>query len=81
MLFLLSKAAPHVAGLIAALMTNGSYKNKASKLKKELASKYSIDIGAKGKDNSTGVGFATFLSKTEFDELIKNENPGAAQVY
>ena len=69
-----------MAGLIAALMSNGSFKNKASKLKKELASKYSIDIGSKGKDNSTGVGLATFLSKIEFDDLMK-KNDNTVQVY
>ena len=62
-------------------MTNGSYKNNANKLKKALASKYAIDIGAKGKDNSTGVGFVTFLSKSEFDQQINKVDPGAAKVY
>jgi len=76
-----SMAAPHIAGVIAALMTNGGYKNSGNKLKKDLASKYAIDIGAKGKDNSTGVGFVTFLSETEFDDLMKNNNPGAAKIY
>ena len=63
-------AAPHIAGLIAALMTNGSYGNKkAKKLKKDIEKKFTIDIGAEGKDSATGVGFATFLSKTEFDDF------------
>lgn len=74
-----SMAAPHVTGVIAALMTNGGYKNGGNKLKKDLVSKYAIDIGAKGKDNSTGVGFVTFLSKTEFGDLMKKGNPGAAK--
>ncbi|KAL7527565.1 hypothetical protein ACHAXR_002013 [Thalassiosira sp. AJA248-18] len=74
-----SMAAPHVTGLIAALMTNGSYKNNGKKLRKDLASKYAIDIGAKGKDNSTGVGFLTFLSKTEFNQQIQKGS--SAQIY
>ena len=73
------KAAPHVTGLIAALMSNGSYQNNTKKLRKDLASKYAIDIGAEGKDNATGLGFLTFLSKTEFDaEMGKGS---AAKVY
>lgn len=77
-----SMAAPHVAGLLAALMTNGSYQNSGKKLKKDLSSKYTFDIGAKGKDNSTGVGFATFLSKDEFDKQITNlENNQSAVIY
>ena len=63
-------------------MTNGSYQNSGKKLKKDLASKYTFDIGAKGKDNSTGVGFATFLSKDEFDKQITNlENNQSAVIY
>lgn len=67
-----SMATPHVTGLIAALMTNGGYKSNVNKLKKDLVSKYSIDIAAEGKDNSTGVGFVTFLTKAEFDDAMKN---------
>lgn len=73
-----SMASPHVAGLIAALMSNGSYK-KGKNLKKDLASKYAIDIDAKGKDNSTGVGFVTFLSEMEFNDQMSKGN--SAQVY
>jgi len=76
--FLSLKASPHVAGLIAALMSNGSYK-KGKNLKKDLASKYAIDIDAKGKDNSTGVGFVTFLSEMEFNDQMSKGN--SAQVY
>ena len=62
-------------------MTNGSYKKNPKKLKKDLASKYAIDIGAKGKDNSTGVGFVTFLGKAEFEQEMSKVDPGAAKVY
>lgn len=62
-----SMAGPHVSGFIAALMTNGAYRNKYLKLRKDLETKYAIDIVGKGKDKSTSVGFLTFLSQTEFD--------------
>lgn len=65
-----SMAAPHVSGVIACLMSNGSYKRYGVKrLRAELA-KYSFDIGQKGRDNSTGVGFVTFLSRKEFDRSL-----------
>jgi subtilisin family serine protease len=64
-----SMAAPHVSGLIAALMTNGAYRNKTPTLRNDLAQRYAIDIAAKGKDTSTGLGFVTFLSQTEFDDF------------
>lgn len=62
-----------MAGLIAALMTNGSYKNNPEKLRKDLASKFTIDIGEEGRDNSTGLGFVTFLSKTEFEQFFHKD--------
>lgn len=68
-----------MAGLIAALMTSGSYKNSPKKLKKDLANKYAIDIAAKGKDNSTGVGFVTFLPKNEFEDLLSKGS--SAKIY
>ena len=60
-----SMASPHVAGFIAALLTRGPYSSDKA-LRKDMAAKYSIDIGSEGRDNSTGVGFVTFLSKNEF---------------
>ena len=36
-----------------------------------LKRKYLIDIGAKGPDNSTGLGFLTYLNSDEFDDLWK----------
>ena len=63
-----SMAAPHVTGLIAALLTNG--RNSSDKnLRKDLSENFAIDIGSEGPDNSTGVGFATFLSTSELDIL------------
>ena len=67
------KATPHLAGFIAALMTDGSLKNNPEKVRKELASKFAIDIGEKGRDNSTGVGFVTFLSRTEFHQFFQKQ--------
>ena len=71
-------AAPHVAGLIAALMTNGAYNKKDKKLKKDIEKKFTIDIGAEGKDTATGVGFPTFLSKTEFDDFWQRYAVGSS---
>ncbi|KAL7545931.1 hypothetical protein ACHAWF_009278 [Thalassiosira exigua] len=39
-----SMATPHVAGLVAALMSNGSYKENPKKVKEDLESKYGVDI-------------------------------------
>ncbi|KAL9183541.1 hypothetical protein ACHAXT_004397 [Thalassiosira profunda] len=74
-----SMASPHVAGLIAALMSNGDYKNSPKKLKKDLASKFAVDIAAEGRDDSTGVGFVTFLSEAEFNTKVSRGN--AARAY
>ena len=91
-----SMACPHVTGLITALMSGRDTKRFGSlqQLKQIIKKNYTIDIGAEGKDNSTGVGFATYLSKSEFDEFWKTElvnngggsgggidGYGAAQVY
>ena len=35
-----------------------------------LNEKYAVDIGVKGADNATGLGFLTYLSKAEFDEMF-----------
>jgi subtilisin family serine protease len=64
-----SMAAPHVTGLVAALLSNG--KTHTNKSLRKLLNKYTIDIGAKGPDTSTGVGFVTFLSsESELVHLI-----------
>lgn len=41
-------------------------------IRKLLNKKYLIDIGLKGSDNSTGLGFLTYLNKDEFDKVWKN---------
>ena len=82
-----SMACPHVCGFITALMTNNKAKYSILKtLKADLRKNYAIDIGAEGKDNSTGVGFVTYLKKNEFDEFWTSEVAGGggdvqAQVY
>jgi subtilisin family serine protease len=67
-----SMAAPHVTGLIAALLTNKEKKYTHKSLRKLLSMKYAIDIGTKGTDTSTGVGFLTYLSSR--DELTQMLN-------
>lgn len=62
-----SMACPHVAGLIACLLSNG--KTAPSQIRKKLGS-LAIDIGAEGFDNATGVGFVTFLDEASFDQLL-----------
>ena len=67
-----SMACPHVCGLITALMTEGgAYSNVIkddASCRKLLNEKFLIDIGVKGSDNATGLGFLTYLSKKEFEE-------------
>merc|ERR1712038_116705 len=69
-----SMASPHVCGLITALLDKGTG-NKPVKgdaeIRKLLNDKYLIDIGLKGPDNATGLGFVTYLTKEEFDKLWK----------
>jgi len=67
-----SMACPHVCGLITALLDkeNGSGIEGDAALREVLNEKYLIDIGMKqGFDNGTGLGFLTYLSKDEFDEM------------
>lgn len=69
-----SMASPHVCGFITALMTkNAAYSEiikDDSSLRKLLNEKFCIDIGAKGQDNATGLGFLTYLTKEEFEETL-----------
>mmetsp|Transcript_34369 Transcript_34369/g.82814 ORF Transcript_34369/g.82814 Transcript_34369/m.82814 type:complete len:639 (+) Transcript_34369:2-1918(+) len=70
-----SMAAPHVSGLIAALMSHGK-RYTHSQIKALLAQKYTVDIGPVGRDNSTGLGLATFLSsRSEVDALLAGKKP------
>ena len=62
-----SMACPHVAGLVACLLTNG--KTKASQMRQAL-NRLAVDIGTVGRDNATGVGFATYLDEGSFDQML-----------
>jgi hypothetical protein len=69
-----SMATPHVCGLVAALMTKGGkysdiIKDDAS-LRELLNEKYVRDIGAKGPDNETGLGFLTYLDESESEWFL-----------
>jgi subtilisin family serine protease len=65
-----SMAAPHVTGLIAALISYNGNQYQPKALKKLLSSKYAIDIATQGPDTSTGVGFVTYLAKPEMEQLL-----------
>jgi len=69
-----SMACPHVAGLIAAILSGkpdiGKKKRRKNQLSDLLKDEYLIDIGDKGKDVESGHGFLTALTKEEFDEMF-----------
>jgi len=69
-----SMACPHACGFMASLMTKGGkyedlIKDDAS-LRQLLNDKFCVDIGIKGPDNATGLGFLTYLTKDEFDDML-----------
>ena len=69
-------ACPHVCGLITALLDKGPNSNphdikNDAELRNVLNEKYLVDIGVKGADNATGLGFLTYLTKSELKELWK----------
>ena len=67
-----SMATPHVCGLICALMDKqGKYVTQITddgSCRRFLDSNCLIDVGAEGKDNATGLGFVTYLTKDEFEK-------------
>jgi subtilisin family serine protease len=69
-----SMACPHVAGLVACLLSNGRFVNKGKNtdtlLRNSLNDVYVIDIDVVGKDNNTGLGFLTALEKDSFHKAI-----------
>ena len=78
-----SMAAPHVCGLLAALLDkeNGNKhmvakvfnkKSHDETLRDWINKHHCIDIGLTGADDSTGLGFLTYLSKKEFDDVFDN---------
>lgn len=71
-----SMATPHVCGLVAALMTKGGKFDGTitddTTCRQVLNDSFCIDIGASGRDNQTGLGFATYLSNDEFRDAFRN---------
>ena len=64
-------ATPHVCGLICALMTkDGKHADRITDDAscRAFLNKVVIDVGAEGKDNATGLGFVTYLTKDEFEK-------------
>jgi hypothetical protein len=74
-----SMACPHVCGLIACLMTKGgeysdSIRDDTSR--RQLLNGFCIDISTEGRDNHTGLGFLTYLSRNELEwEFCVQEYP------
>jgi len=70
-----SMASPHVAGLIAALLSGdnsfGEKKGVRRNMLKLLNEMFLIDIGQPGFDNESGLGLLTYLTKDEFDDMFK----------
>lgn len=67
-----SMATPHVCGLIAALMTkDGKYADTITDdatCRAFLNENCLIDVATEGRDNATGLGFVTYLTKDEFEK-------------
>jgi subtilisin family serine protease len=61
-----SMACPHVAGLIAAIMT----KTKGN-IRQRLTDDYAKDIGIPGKDVATGLGFVTYLNREDLSAAFE----------
>jgi Subtilase family/PhoD-like phosphatase len=62
-----SMACPHVAGLVACLLTNGV--NSAGRIRDTLDG-LAVDIDVVGVDNATGVGFVTYLDERALDLVM-----------
>ena len=82
--WLIHRASPHVAGLIAALFSNGRIVNNGRKtdslLRETLNSTYTVDIDVEGKDNATGLGFLTALDATAFNRALQKVGTSMAVV-
>jgi len=74
-----SMAAPHVCGLVAALMTEGGiysrYIKDDASLRFVLNAYFLTDIGLTGPDNSTGLGFLSYLNEEESYALWREVHP------
>ena len=80
-----SMASPHVAGLIAALFSNGRIVNVGNKtdgkLRETLNGTYCVDIDVEGRDNNTGLGFLTALDATAYARALQKIGAPMASVY
>ena len=65
-----SMACPHVCGMLTALLDKENNPVKGDAATRALFTKYTIDIGVKKPDNVIGLGFLTFLTKSEFDDIF-----------
>ena len=81
-------ACPHVCGLIAALLDEDKGYNNAScrscrctgtRSILDRLKKMAIDIGVKGPDNETELGFLTFLTKKEFNAMWSSEEEAPSE--
>ena len=74
-----------MAGLIAALFSNGRIVNNGKKtdamLRETLNSTYTVDIDVEGKDNATGLGFLTALEATAFKTALQKFGTSMAVVH
>lgn len=77
-----SVAAPHLTGMLAAMMTGGGdVKKRAKKLMSQLRATYAFDVTAKGSDgNSTQLAFPTFLTKWEFEKCWRQHSSGGFNI-
>lgn len=62
-------AATHVTGMITAPPMDASCLSD-KELHKILTDKYDINVGVKGTDVSTGIGFLSYLDKEEVDKCF-----------
>jgi subtilisin family serine protease len=63
-----SMACPHVAGFVAAILTNSTKKDN---IRQRLTDDYAKDIGIPGKDVSTGLGFVTYLKREDLSAAFE----------
>jgi subtilisin family serine protease len=68
-----SMACPHACGLMACLVQK--YGGTAG-LRSKLTASHTVDIGAEGIDNATGIGFLTYLTGKGFDKLLPRKKKG-----
>jgi subtilisin family serine protease len=67
-----SMASPHVAGFVVCLLNTvaGGETSQTDERLRKVLDPFALDIGIKGPDNAAGLGFLTYLSKPEFDQVL-----------